>query len=68
MSQDEAQQFDEEIGMRADPEKVALEALKAHQEAEGMVFENPDAPVGPDEKALAYMADQEIPGEWMGRS
>jgi hypothetical protein len=66
-SQEDVQRFDEEIGMTVNPDEVAKAALKAHQEAMGMTFENPDAPVPPDAKALAYMEDQEISGGWMGR-
>lgn len=36
--------------MREDPAEEAIEALRAHQEAMGMRFENPDAPVeAPDD-------------------
>lgn len=38
--------------MVEDPEEQALAALRAHQEAAGMTFSNPDAPVaGGDEVA-----------------
>lgn len=62
----EEEQFQETIGMRHDPEQDAKEALAAYQEQMGMVFEDPDAPVPPDAKALAWMADQEIDGAYMG--
>ncbi len=65
MSDDQLQEFEEEIGMRPDPEKEAKEALRAHQEAMGMRFENPDAPVAPDAKSMAQAADEEL-GPWMG--
>lgn len=69
MDGDEEQKFQEEIGMRFDPEKEALRALKAHQEAMGMVFDDPDAPVAPDAKAVAQAEDEEIDrmGSYMGR-
>lgn len=55
--------FEEEIGMRTSPERAAMAALRAWQEAQGITFENPDAPVA----APLGSADEEIPGEWMGR-
>lgn len=66
MDEEAAQAFEEEIGMRPDPVKDARAALRAYQEAQGMVFENPDAPVAPDEKWLAMQEDQELGGTWMG--
>jgi hypothetical protein len=66
MEAEQLERFEEEIGMRVNPEDEAKKALKAFQEAQGMVIENPDAPVGPDAKALAWMKDEEIPGSWMG--
>lgn len=59
--------FEETIGMRLNPEEAAKEALRAHQAAAGMTFENPDAPVSPDDKARAWMEDEEIGGGWMGQ-
>jgi hypothetical protein len=50
--EEELEQLDIAIGMVANPEEEALEALRAHQEAAGMTFENPDAPVAPDDKTL----------------
>lgn len=44
--------------MADDPAEEALDALRDHQEAMGMTFENPDAPVG--------TADTGIPA-WMQR-
>jgi len=49
--------------MRTSPEAVALAALRAHQEASGMAFDDPDAPVA----APLGSRDEEIPGAWMGR-
>lgn len=66
MTAGEEEQFGEEIGMRHDPAKQALEELAAYQESIGMVFEDPDKPVPPDAKAQAWMDDQEIDGDWMG--
>jgi hypothetical protein len=38
------------LGMTEDPAAGAIEALRAHQEAMGMQFENPDTPVeAPDD-------------------
>lgn len=62
MDQEQREKFDEDIGMRVSAEKLALEALKAHQEAAGMVFENPDAVV----EAPLGARDEEVPGTWMG--
>lgn len=66
MDQEQAESFEEEIGMRYDPVSGAKEALRAYQEAQGLVFDNPDAPVGPDAKSMATAADEEVPGTWMG--
>lgn len=62
MSAGDLREFEEKIGMRADPEKIALAELKAYQEAQGMKFENPDAPVA----APLGSQDEEVPGSWMG--
>ena len=43
MDSDQVQKFEEEIGMRLDPEKEALAKLRAYQEAMGIVIENLDA-------------------------
>lgn len=67
MTAEEEEQFGEEIGMRHDPAKQALEELAAYQESIGMVFDDPDKPVPPDAKAQAWMADQEIDGAYMGQ-
>ncbi len=66
MDEKEEAAFQETIGQRHDPAKQALEELAAYQESIGMVFEDPDKPVPPDAKAQAWMADQEIDGDWMG--
>lgn len=66
MNNDQLEAFEEEIGMRRDPAKEAQEALRAYQEQQGMVFENPDAPVGPDDKAIAMMDEKELDSTWMG--
>jgi len=74
MDADQLEAFEETIGQRVDPEKEALKALKAFQEAAGMVVENPDAPVsgfrkGADGNLVPWEAegkDEEIPGSFMG--
>lgn len=66
MDAGQLERFDEQTGMKVDPEAEALKALKAFQEAAGIVIENPDAPVAPDEKSMAAMKDEEVPGSWMG--
>jgi hypothetical protein len=66
MNEDQVREFEEEIGMRFNPEKQAREALRAYQEAQGMVFDNPDAPVAPDAKSVALAEDEEIGGTWLG--
>jgi hypothetical protein len=66
MDADKLEQFDEEIGMVTDPAEWAREELRRHQEEAGMTFDDPDAPVAPDEKYLAQMEDREIGGQWMG--
>jgi hypothetical protein len=48
LDDDEREKFEMEIGMAEDPADVAMAELKAHQEAAGMTFENPDAPVEAD--------------------
>lgn len=44
-SERELEELDISLGMRQDPAQDAIEALRAHQEAMGMRFEDPDAPV-----------------------
>lgn len=63
-NEEELEHFDEEIGMRVNPREEAQEALRAYQEAAGLVFENPDAVV----EAPLENRDEEIPGAWMGKS
>jgi hypothetical protein len=55
--------FEEEIGMRTNPEEAAKAALRAWQEAQGITFDDPDAPV----PAPLGSRDEEVPGTWMGR-
>lgn len=57
-STEELEELDGQIGMTESPEQEALRALREHQEAAGMMFDNPDAPV-----AAAGNGDR-IPG-WM---
>lgn len=66
MDENQLREFEEQIGMLPDPKKDALAALKAHQQAMGLTFENPDAPVAPDAKSIAAAEDEEIGGTWMG--
>ena len=66
MDEREEERFQEELGMRRDPEKEARQALRQYQEAMGMVFENPDAPVAPDAKSVAQAEDEEIGGTYLG--
>jgi hypothetical protein len=66
MDEEQAENFECEIGMRPDPVRDAREALRAYQEAAGIVVENPDAPVGPDAKGQALADDEELKGTWMG--
>lgn len=65
MDEDQVQEFEEDIGMRVNPEKEAQAALRAYQEAAGIVIENPDAPVAPDAKWIAQADDEEM-GGYMG--
>jgi predicted NUDIX family NTP pyrophosphohydrolase len=44
-NEEEMEQLDIEIGMVTNPEEEALAALRAHQEAAGLTFDAPDAPV-----------------------
>lgn len=67
MSPEEEEKFGEEIGMRHDPVADAKAQLAAYQEAMGITFDDPDKPVPPDAKAVAWMADQEIDGAYMGQ-
>jgi hypothetical protein len=66
MDEEQAEEFEAEIGMRPNPEKDAMEMLRAHQMAAGITFDNPDAPVAPDDKSLAQADDDEELGTWMG--
>jgi hypothetical protein len=45
--EEQLEELDFAIGMKESPEAEALRALREHQKAMGMVFENPDAPVEP---------------------
>jgi hypothetical protein len=65
MKENDLERFNEEIGMQADPNQLAKEALKAHQDAAGVTFDDPDAPIGPDQKYLAQMSEREL-GSYMG--
>jgi hypothetical protein len=56
--EDGLEELDIAIGMISNPEEEALDALRAHQEAMGMKFENPDAPVIGDGK---WPADGDVP-------
>jgi hypothetical protein len=62
MDAGQLEKFEEDIGMRTSPEAVAKAALRAHQQATGMAFDDPDAPVA----APLGSRDEEVPGTWMG--
>jgi len=47
MDPGEIEKFEEDIGIRTSPEALARAALRRHQEAMGMIFDDPDAPVAP---------------------
>jgi hypothetical protein len=66
MNADQVQAFEEEIGMQPDPVKEAQAALRAYQQAAGIVVENPDAPVAPDAKSVAAAQDEEVKGSYLG--
>lgn len=66
MDEGEAERFECEIGMRRDPEQDAKDALRAYQEEAGIVIEDPDRPVAPDDKAVAMAEDEEMSGTWLG--
>ena len=51
-SDEELEQLDISLGMVTNPEEEALDALRAHQEAAGIGFKDPDAPVAPSENTL----------------
>jgi hypothetical protein len=55
--EEELEQLDISLGMVPSPEEEALKALRAHQEAIGMTFENPDEPVHGDSKWAAPDGD-----------
>jgi hypothetical protein len=48
LDDEERERFEMEIGMAEDPAEAAIAELRAHQEAAGMHFDNPDAPVEAD--------------------
>lgn len=58
-SEEELERLDIELGMVTNPEEEALAALRQYQEEKGMTFEDPEAPVGPDDKTL-YGDDGDI--------
>lgn len=64
MDADQLEEFEGSIGMRTSPEAVAKAALRAHQEAMGMTFSDPDAPVA---AALGSKDEEIVPGKWMGQ-
>ena len=64
MDEEQVRRFDEEIGMARNPDEEAKKALRAHQEAAGMEFSDPDAEVGAYGSCVP--PDEEVPGEWMG--
>lgn len=66
MDADQVLAFEEEIGMRPDPAKEAQAALRAYQQAAGIVIENPDQVIPPDAKSMAAAADEEIKGGFLG--
>lgn len=47
MTDEERDQFDGSIGMHASAEDKARDALRRHQLEQGIVFDDPDAPVTP---------------------
>ena len=61
---DELEQLDMELGMTEDPAAEAKAALRAHQEALGLDFDDPDAPVegvaGPDGLPRWMTEDEEL--------
>jgi hypothetical protein len=56
LDEQELRTLDEQIGMAEDPEELAKEALRAHQEAQGMTFSDEPDP----ESALNEEAGIEI--------
>ncbi len=62
MDEDQARDFEEQIGMRFNPDREAQQALTAYQEGAGIVFEDPDAPVAPYAKSGAMAEDEELSG------
>jgi hypothetical protein len=57
---EELEQLDAAIGMVEDPEEEAKRALREHQEAMGMHFDNPNAPVEADPNTLGDFPDEYI--------
>lgn len=45
LDEKELEELDVQLGMVEDPAEVAQAELKAFQEAQGMTFDDPDAPV-----------------------
>lgn len=62
MDEGAVEKFEEDIGMRTSPEAMAKAALRAWQQAQGMTFADPDAPVA----APLGSRDEEIGGTWLG--
>jgi hypothetical protein len=64
LAADELEQLDMELGMTEDPAAEAKAALRAHQEALGLEFDDPDAPVegtaGPDDLPRWMTEDEEL--------
>ena len=57
-SDDELEQLDIGLGMVTNPEEEALAELRKHQQAAGITFEDPDAPVaGTGGEDLGWMGE-----------
>jgi hypothetical protein len=55
----ELEALDIEIGMTDDPAAEAIDALRAHQEAQGMRFEDPEARIAPPQDGTGWI-DEEV--------
>jgi hypothetical protein len=65
-AEEKIEYIEEKMGQREDPEAIALAALKAWQESQGIEYD-PDAPLPPD--LLAKMQqdkDEEFMGDTLG--
>jgi hypothetical protein len=65
--QEKIEIFEEQIGMRVNPEEIALASLRAWQKSQGIVYDDPEGELPPDLQAeVEAEKERERLGEYMG--